>query len=140
LLHKQTFFGVFQHLHVTKKNKKYFGSDTAKNVLIIGFLLCCNKKKQKKKEPWSCYCVFKQYKNYKRKENRKKCGKTQNKPFFLKGDTDLSFFCFFFVFLPLGFQFPTRRHCFPPTGDLLNFRYLSFMQMNKNCSRKTNLP
>ena len=32
-----------------KKNKKYFGSDTAKNVLIIGFLQCCNKKKQNKK-------------------------------------------------------------------------------------------
>ena len=32
-----------------KKNKKYCGSDTAKNVLIIGFLQCCNKKKQKKK-------------------------------------------------------------------------------------------
>ena len=31
-----------------KKNKKHFGSDTAKNVLIIGFLQCCNKKKQTK--------------------------------------------------------------------------------------------
>ena len=62
-------------------------------------------------------------------------------PFFLlKSHTDLSFLLFFFVFLPLRFQFPTRRHFFPPTGDLLNFRYLGFMQMNKHCSEKTNLP
>ena len=48
--------------------------------------------------------------------------KTQNKPFFLKYDTDLSFF-FLFIFLLLRFEFPTRRQFFPPTGDFQIFGF-----------------
>ena len=65
-----------------KKTKKHFDSETGENVLRIGFLERFNKKKKKKKEHCFCSRVFKKYQNHKRKENIKKCGKTQKNAFF----------------------------------------------------------
>ena len=57
LLHKQTFFLGLPTTLCHKTNKKYFGSDTAKNVLIIGFLQYCNKKNKKKRTLVLLSCV-----------------------------------------------------------------------------------
>ena len=95
-----------------KKNTKHFDSDTAKNVLIIGFLQCCNKKKQKKKNLGPALVCLNNTKITRERRIGKNVEKLKINLFFLKRDTDLSFFCFFFRLFTFGISISNKTPFF----------------------------
>ena len=81
-----------------KKNTKHFDSDTAKNVLIIGFLQCCNKKKQTKNNLGPALVCLNNTKITRERRIRKNVEKLKINLFLLKCARIYLFFVVFWSF------------------------------------------
>ena len=133
---QKSFFMGLPTTACQKKTKKHFDSETAWNVLIICFLQRCKKKQQTKKDLGSALVFLDSAKITRERSIGKNVGKLKKNVFVLQSDTSFSFFFFSSSFYLWDFNFPHEAIFFTKLENLLNFRYVSFMQKDKESSRK----